>query len=78
MHDLAASMRLVGPMGKLLFIHQNNDEGRSFYHMGRVEFLLNEESERIDGKSRTLPVVSMRFRMEKPVVPDLHAYLVRQ
>ncbi|MDD3823840.1 MAG: DUF3427 domain-containing protein [Sphaerochaetaceae bacterium] len=78
MHDLAASMWLVGPMEKLLFIQKNNDEGRSFYYRGRMEFLSNEESKRIDGKGRILPVVSMRFRMEKPVAPDLHAYLVRQ
>ncbi|MDD4220117.1 MAG: DUF3427 domain-containing protein, partial [Sphaerochaetaceae bacterium] len=62
-------------MRKLLFIQKNNDEGRTFYYMGDLIFLSKEEASKKNDKGEELPVVAMRFKMEKSVPPDLYAYI---
>ncbi|NLA92295.1 MAG: DEAD/DEAH box helicase [Spirochaetales bacterium] len=60
---------------KLLFIKKSNDEGHSFYYMGDLEHLMSGAGEKIDDKGRRLPVVAMRFKMEKRVPDNLYRYL---
>ena len=64
-----------GEMAKLLFVQKNNDEGSTFYYMGEVDFLSNEEKTKENGKGQVLPVVAMRFSLRNPVPPDLYEYI---
>ena len=43
--------------------------------MGDLEHLMSGAGEKIDDKGRRLPVVAMRFKMEKRVPDNLYRYL---
>ncbi len=64
-----------GYLRKLLFIQKNNDEGSTFYYMGEVDFLSNQQRTKKNGKGESLPVVAMHFSLHHPVPADLYEYI---
>ncbi|MBN2860136.1 MAG: DUF3427 domain-containing protein [Sphaerochaetaceae bacterium] len=64
-----------GEMSKHLFVQKNNDEGSTFYYIGKLEFISNTERTKKNGEGQELPVVAMRFSLHHPVPPDLYEYI---
>ena len=68
----------AGPMEKLLFIKKSNDEGLSFYYIGKLRFLSNVQETKTNDNGKVLPVVQMRFKIDQSVPDDVYAYLTEQ
>jgi superfamily II DNA or RNA helicase/HKD family nuclease len=65
----------AGRFKTLLFVKKSDDEGCSFYYMGKLSFVSNCQAEKKDKNGKSLPIVQMKFLLENRVPDYLYDYL---
>ncbi|MBM7705756.1 superfamily II DNA or RNA helicase/HKD family nuclease [Chryseomicrobium aureum] len=62
------------------FIKKDNDEGKDFYYLGKVDILLDtlEQEYMTDKNGQPTPVVTMTMKFEQPVEFNLYHYLTHE
>lgn len=62
------------------FIKKDNDEGKDFYYLGKVDILLDtlEQEFMTDKNGQPTPVVTMTMKFEQPVEFNLYHYLTHE
>ena len=77
--DVKAIMNYKNGLRLPLFIKKSNDEGSEFYYMGDVTPIDDsfEEKKMMNDKKKMVPVVKMRFILDRPVEETLYNYITR-